>query len=226
MTLNVQQCRELFQAVEKSGLNPRNCELCNPINDKWTRIIHVQTGNNICIRRYFTLDSRYYISYNRPAHFLPWSGTEHGFLWPAVLERVEEWASQIAAAGDIWRSFIIDRRTSADPRYNVDNTPFDASEREDIGKRLRQIPAQVRERFDLSAEQESNIKQKLDDLIAASERVGKKDFLVMVYGTAFGLIVNDEIPAHAVQAIITMIVTGIGYFFGIGSPPPFIPPHA
>ena len=191
----------------------------------------MQSGDHLSISRITVYGTKYWIAHNTSAvtlalvsslNFNGWAKHE----WSVILARVEDWASQIAAARDIWKDFITDHGIPTASSDNIENIPFNVSEREEIRKRLSQIPAQVRERYDLSAEQESGIGHKLDDLIAASERVGKKDWLVMVYGAAFGLIVNDEIPAHIVQGIITMIVTGVAHAFGIGGTPLFIPPRA
>jgi hypothetical protein len=49
----------------------------------------------------------------------------------------------------------------------------------------------------------------VDELLArspspceASERVGKKDWLTVLYGAVFGMIVNDIDPPHAVQGLL------------------------
>jgi hypothetical protein len=84
-----------------------------------------------------------------------------------------------------------------------------------VSRRLREIPAQIRERFDLSDDQVSGIEQKLDDLIDASQRVGRKDWLVLLYGAAWGMVVNDSVPPHVVQSIITTVVTSLGLNDGL-----------
>jgi hypothetical protein len=232
VTLNAQKCRELFQAVEKSGLNPRECEFKNLIADSWTHITHIQSGDCLSIRisrSGVTPATKYWLARNRSAFMLAFKSGNASFVdldWATILAKVEDWASQVSTTRNIWKEFIADQEIPAASHDNTENAPFAASEREEVRERLHQIPAQVRERFSLSAKQESAIEQKLDNLIEATERVGKKDWLVMVYGSAFGLIVNDEIPPHVVQTIITMIVTGIAHAFGIGGLPPFLPPHA
>jgi hypothetical protein len=226
MTLNRQQCRELFEAVEKGGLNPSECDLKNAAGDRWSHIIHMASNDWQSIARSVHNSDEYVIMHRRSAFFLRFSDAARGlretYDWPDVVVMVEDWASQLAAR-DIWKEFITDRITVMASHDNIDNTPFTASEREEVGKRLRQIPAQVRERFDLSEKQESGIEQKMDELIAASERVGKKDWRVMVYGAAFSLIVNDEVPAHAVQSVMSMIFTGLAHSLGFGGLLPLMP---
>jgi len=88
------------------------------------------------------------------------------------------------------------------------------------------IKAQASKMPELTAEQVEGIEQKLDVLTEASERVGRKDWLVMVYGAAFGMIANDSVPAHLVQNIIAMTIHGLGHIFGLGGLPPALPPTA
>jgi hypothetical protein len=90
-------------------------------------------------------------------------------------------------------------------------------------KRMEEVKRRVRQTPELTQEQISGIEQKLDDLTEASERVGRKDWLVMLYGTAFGLIVNDAVPPHVVQSVITMAIHALAHVFGLGGPPPSLP---
>jgi hypothetical protein len=46
----------------------------------------------------------------------------------------------------------------------------------------------------------------------------------MLYGAAFGMIVNDRVPAHIVQAVIAMTIHGPWPSFGLGSLPSALPP--
>lgn len=227
MTLNRQQCRELFEAVEKSGLNPSEFELKNEMHAEWTRIIHTPSNDCQNISHSERFKGQYIIVLDQKSIYKKFldAARPQIYDWPEVVEIVENWASQLSAARDIWREFINDRATATDSHENIANTPFTASEREAVRKQLRAIPAQVRERFDLSEKEESDIEQKMDELIEASERVGKKDWRVMVYGAAFSLIVNDEIPVHTVQSIMSMIFTGLAHSFGFGGLPPLMPPH-
>jgi hypothetical protein len=228
MTLNRQQCRELFEAVEKSGLNPSEFGLENEMHARWTRITHTPSNDCQSISNSERFKGQYIIALEQKSIYKKFSVAARPpriYDWPEVVEIVENWASQLSAARDIWKEFINDRATATASDENIANTPFTASEREAVRKQLREIPAQVRERFDLSEKEESDIEQKMDDLIAASERVGKKDWRVMVYGAAFSLIVNDEIPVHTVQSIMSMIFTGLAHSFGFGGLPPLMPPH-
>lgn len=106
MALNMQQCRELFQAVEKSGLNPRECEFKNVLTDDWTHVTHIQTGDRLAISKSSDSLSAYWIERNLSAFRLAWkyaSTSPEYHDWAYILTTVEDWAGQIAAATrDIW----------------------------------------------------------------------------------------------------------------------------
>jgi hypothetical protein len=60
----------------------------------------------------------------------------------------------------------------------------------------------------------------------ASERVGRKDWLMMLYGAAFGMIVYDMVPPNIVQSLLTIVIHRIAHIFGLSGLPPSIPPQA
>jgi len=137
---------------------------------------------------------------------------------------VTEWASQ-ASARDIWSELAgIHGIAESNRRKGLENNSFTAAERRAISRRIEEIKEQARQAPELTAEQISGMEQKLDDLVEASKRVGRKDWLTMLYGAAFGMIVNDAVPAHIVQGVITMAIHGLGHLFGLGSLPSALPP--
>lgn len=137
---------------------------------------------------------------------------------------VAEWASQ-ASARDIWSELAgIHGLIANNQRAELENTSFTTAERRAISHQIEEIKEQARQAPELTAEQILGVEQKLDELVEAGKRVGRKDWLTMLYGAAFGMIVNDAVPAHIVQAIITMAIHGLGHLFGLGSLPTALPP--
>jgi hypothetical protein len=128
------------------------------------------------------------------------------------------WA--LAASPDVARSLEVAAQDD-----EVSKAPFTTAQQTEVTSRIEAIKSEVREKFELTAEQYSGIDQKLDDLVDASTRVGPQDWRVMLYGAAFGMIVNDSVPPGVVQSIIGMVVHGLGHILGIGAPPPGLPPQ-
>ena len=53
-------------------------------------------------------EGQYAIVLNRPPFYLRFvaAGMLRAYDWPEVVEMVEDWASQLSAARDIWKEFI------------------------------------------------------------------------------------------------------------------------
>jgi hypothetical protein len=150
----------------------------------------------------------------------------HG-TWEDVLEAVIFWAGEVkyvAEESDLWAELQTSQELLSGE--DLDNTTFTLEQQAEIARRIEEVKAQAREAPELTAEQLAGIDQKLDDLRDASKRVKSKDWLVMLYGYAFGMIANDLVPAHVVQGLITSVITGLGHIFGLGGVPPFLPPTA
>ncbi len=82
-----------------------------------------------------------------------------------------------------------------------------------------EITDYVRKNAELTAGQMAGIEDRLADLGEAAKRVGRKDWLTMLYGAAFAMIVNDLVPTDVVQHILSMAATGLAHLIGIGGPP-------
>jgi predicted Zn-dependent protease with MMP-like domain len=104
-----------------------------------------------------------------------------------------------------------------------DNAPFTAEQQAEIASRIDEVKALVRETFELEVGQLEGIDQKLEEIKEASTRVGRKDWRIMLYGAAFGMILTDAIQPGVVQSILEMVVHGVAHIFGLGAPPPGIP---
>lgn len=157
--------------------------------------------------------------------------SESAMSWEEVVSEIEAWARSVpiwtAAAADydeipdLWAAMSPGELPAA-AEDATDNTPFTAAERAQIATRIGEVKRQARENPGLTAGQVAGIEQKLDDLVEASQRVGRKDWRVILYGMAFGMIVNDLVPPHVVQGIITTVISGLGHILGLGGLPPSV----
>ena len=84
----------------------------------------------------------------------------------------------------------------------------------EIANQLDGIKHQVREGFQLTFEQLSAVNERLDEAKRASERLGRKDWLLMFYGAIVSTAVTDAVPPGAVQTVLTMVIHGIAHIFG------------
>jgi hypothetical protein len=150
--------------------------------------------------------------------------TEAG--WKQVIEGLAAWAQEVkyeVDTPDLWAELeqVPDVLTSAQAA-EASNAPFTPNEQATISNRLDEVKNLVREQFELSADQLRAIDQRVDELKAASRRLGRKDWLMIFYGGLVSTFMTDAVPPGVIQTILTTVVHGIAHIFGFGGPPPII----
>jgi len=133
-----------------------------------------------------------------------------------VVEVVEEYAN----TPDLWAELGQSKSLVAVPH---ENTPFNETEQAQIFGQIQQIKAYILATYELTAEQLSDVEERLDHVEEASRRLGRKDWLLLFNGSVFSLILADLIPPQAAQHILVLALHGIGYLFGLGGPPTPLP---
>jgi hypothetical protein len=143
--------------------------------------------------------------------------------WEQLLGNLPDWVAEIEynlTTPDLWEELKqVPEIVAAAQAEDASDAPFSAEERAAISGRIEEIKQQARQNPELTAEQISGIEQNLDYLVEASEHVRKKDWLMTIPGVVLGMLANDLVPQHVVQAIIATVITGLGHIFGIGGPP-------
>jgi hypothetical protein len=232
MELSVQQRNEIFTALVKSGMNPEDChlQLRRQNYSQKVRLLHKPT------RSYFDISEdrvdraeQCYWFRGRIGTATDWDRWYGRGAFEELTEAIRTWVQEVDYLinnADLWEEM---RRQSRDTANNfahtaVNNLPFDEREQAQIAARVHAIKQHVRVTYELSSDQLSGIDRKLDEIKEASERVGRKDWLMMLQGAAFGLIVQDSVPPHIVQNIVTMALQGLAHFIGIGASPLPLPP--
>ena len=102
------------------------------------------------------------------------------------------------------------------------NAPFTPAEQAEISRELDEIKKLVRERFELTSEQSSAMDERLDDIKEASERLRRKDWLMLLYGGLISTFLTDAVPSGVIQTVLVTVVHGIAHLFGVGDPPSMI----
>jgi hypothetical protein len=214
---------ELFRALADNGLEPGSCGLTSNAGQarNGLRITHRPTGS--------------WFAYEPGTSFRQWSGawragTDPRFVWmtadkwPGLVEHVREWARLVREweqTPDLW-ALASSPGMSAIGKSS-DNVFFTAEEQAEIAGRIDEVKALVREAFELEPGELEGLDQKLDEIKEATKRVGRKDWLIMLYGAALGMVLNDAVPPNVAIHTAEMIIYGVAHIFGLGSPPPAIP---
>jgi hypothetical protein len=232
---------DLYKKLIASGIEPEECDLEELA--ELTLLTHRSTGAIFRIESYHSSLFKVRLQVERPwaVQSEQFSGNNtDGPAWPRVLDLIEKWAHDVIA----WHAKVLEKGEQerqyqaipdlwalrgtippADIPDPADNASFTPSEREEIAARLDAIKRYAKEAYpELSSQQFADIERGIDELKEATERVGHKDWRIMLYGTALNMIVTDLVPPHIVQSIFTMAIHSLAYILGGGGPPPSIAP--
>ncbi len=103
---------------------------------------------------------------------------------------------------------------------SVENTPFTTREQAQISRQLREIKNYLKTTRSLTEDQLTRVDERLDEADRASNRMGRKDWALLLSGTLLTMIVADLIPPDIVQHVYTMVLHGLGHLFGGSAPGP------
>jgi len=183
----------IYEAVVAGGLDPAEC-LFEYDKVPW-RLTHGPSGSYLLVSG----DARKY-TLTRVVGESPPDEID-AYTWETSQQKVELWAREVKAdvdTPDLWAEVRATPEMLTPATYEVtDNRPFTASERAEIGEQVSQIKEYLRT-FSPSAAQLPSIEARLDDLVSAAGRVGRKDWLMMFGGAILSVILADLLPHEVV----------------------------
>jgi len=95
-----------------------------------------------------------------------------------------------------------------------ENTPFSTDELKRIASSLENIRLAMNERSDVTPEQLDFISRKLDEMQAASERLGRKDWMNLAIGTLTSIIVTAALASTVAKALLQAASATLSWVFG------------
>jgi hypothetical protein len=126
--------------------------------------------------------------------------------WPKQMDGFSEWLERLKAeldVPDLWAELRHDDRAVftvvADP--SAENTPFTEDEREEIARVLAELTAEVKDSFALTADSIKLLDAGVAQLIDDSQRIGRKDWLLLFIGVMVSIAVTAAIP-HLLPALL------------------------
>ena len=155
------------------------------------------------------------------------TGTTH-YIYTIRDLYITEWLDEIretVGVPDFWDELKRGRQLVAEIQQESGNSPFTDYERRQIVAQLQAIKAQVGEQFELTSEQIAQVNERLDEVAEASERMGRKDWLIYFLGTITALIIAATITSGMGDHIFTTVIQGIAHMFIGGTEPPPLPPN-
>jgi len=94
------------------------------------------------------------------------------------------------------------------------NTPFTTIELERIASSLEGIRSVMGKRTDITHEKLDFISRKLDEMQAAAERLGRKDWMNLAIGTLTSIIVTAALESSAAKALLQAASAALSWVFG------------
>lgn len=143
--------------------------------------------------------------------------------WQTILSRFSRWLKEVKSdletpdlLADLQREAKLLDATFADA---TENTPFTLAEQNEIKARLRALAEHAQRTYSLSAAQMQALDAKLDYLVEAARRVGRKDWLILFSGVIFSYILTALLPPEAAYDLFLMFLRTIGHFHGFSDLP-------
>jgi hypothetical protein len=97
---------------------------------------------------------------------------------------------------------------------DIDNTPFEPQEVAHIRASLKGVQEAVTQRQDVTPEQTDYINRKLDEIIDASTRVGRKDWVNLAVGTLTNIVVNAGLSSGVARFIFQTAGDALAWLVG------------
>jgi hypothetical protein len=215
--LRKQQRNEVFEAINEGGLDPREFKLTE---EEWAQLVHEATGSEFGMRqRRIILYSLLLRSSRSPYQiFSKVAGdppkSEGCDTWEEILNRVREWLTELKSAlstPDLWEQL---RYASAAGADDSDNSAFTEDEQREIAEKLDELRARAETAYSLSDAQMTELNTKLDYLLEASKRVGRKDWRILVGGTLLTMLTDAILPTKTTHTIFLHLLDSVGHLLG------------
>jgi hypothetical protein len=208
------QRNNIFHAIAGGKLDPAACEMKSFGSE--VSIIHAATGSRLDIARGvigFTCTAKIgnepKFTYGRP------------LTWDALYAVVKNWATRVidwSETPDLWEGRYSWNQFTGVKGDPPSNTPFASEERQVISSQLASIKEAVKKTYELTAAQEEKIDEQFKEAEEASERLGRKDWVLLFMGTMFSLVLADVITPDIFHHILTMAFHGLEHLFVGGGP--------
>jgi hypothetical protein len=199
----------IFKAIQEAGLDPGQFDL--DYSESEVRIKH-------------RLSESHYLIGGRPGDYavksLVGDGGErpHQFYnWEPLISHIRLWLQVLKNdldTPDLWAELQRDAELLGVGFNKVtDNTPFTADEQKEIAARLQELAKSARDTYSLSQEQIRALDAKMDYLITASGRLGRKDWLTVYIGAILSFILGAALPSESVHGLLLTSLRAMGLLY-------------
>jgi hypothetical protein len=149
-------------------------------------------------------------------------GQEHSSsaeYWWTLLSQVRRWSRSVKTdikTPDLWAELEGEAGLLRAASEDVsENTPFTSEEQKEIATRLSAWAAHAQRTHSLSSAQMQSLQMKLDYLVDASRRFGRKDWLNLCAGTIVAYIFTASLPPDAAREMFLGMLRAVGHLYGL-----------
>ena len=207
--LRKQHKNDIFKAIRAVGLDPNEFDLED--FDDGDRIKHKRSESYFIVRR-------------EAAHYVGQSLVGDGVVWPTgasswqtLMQRISWWLEEVKQdldTPDLWAELKREAQLlRADSGVVSENTAFTVDEQREIAGRLKKLGEYVSDTHSLSKAQIQVLEEKLDYLVDASARLGRKDWLNAFIGAILSFVLTATFAPESARTIFTTFLRGIGLFY-------------
>jgi len=213
-TLGKEKGNQILKAIQDKALNPAEFDWDDRAED--IRLHHRPSGASFA---FGGAPGEYNVRYaagDEPVIEVP------KYSWDAVMISVGAWLGAVKhdiETRDLWAELRRQNELLAGSwEQAAENMPFTPDERDEIARQLKHLGEHVSRYYPLSDQQLAVLDSKLDELLEATHRLGRKDWRLVVIGTMLGYVVVAGLPPAAGRHILVVFLNSIGQFLGHGFP--------
>jgi hypothetical protein len=199
----------IFEAIKEVGLDPREFDLKDSSAE--VRIKHKWSESYLISRH----ESGYYVGQSVVGDGHVWPYGPYG--WQSLMQRVSLWLGEVKRdleTPDLWAELQREAKLlGAGSNAVTENTPFTPGEQKEIAGRLKELAKYVRKTHSLSPAQMQALDEKLEYLVDASHRLGRKDWLNAFIGVTLGYMLSVALPPESARTIFLTFLRAIGLLY-------------
>ena len=205
---------EILEAIVAAGHDPQDFDDDYLGSGGWLE--HLPTGARLKIHRSGAVWSATWEIGDREGELLRTTGD-----WSGMVGLIPRWiqeAEEDAALPDLWAELektrdVLDLEFAEDAEDD-DNSMFTAAEQSEIAKQLDEIRQYAGTALQLSEQQMNQLNGRLLYLQQAAERVGRKDWRVIAFGTLVTMAMEAIIPANELHNVVSVLLAPLTHLFG------------
>lgn len=216
----ISQRNAVFRAVESFGFDPGDFEwqvAASPIrpNDTIDSLVHLSSGYHFA----FEYNTNRYDPADRMSLFSPGPDSPRvvtpAMGWDEQIQHVYIWLRSLArevSTVSLWDTFGREP-TRELATANLSDSKLNKEQRQEIEVRVQTVRLYLRANVD-DPDRRARAEKKLDELIDASKRLGKKDFANVALGLLMTIAVEAALDPDRAQHVVNLFFTGVHTLLG------------